>query len=76
MYRVLLVDDEILVRDAIRRNIDWQKLGYELAGDCQNGKEAIEFVQEHPVDLYSQISVCRMWTGWNSVIIFTSIVQK
>ena len=51
MYRVLLVDDEILVRDAIRRNIDWQKLGYELAGDCQNGKEAIEFVQEHPVDL-------------------------
>ena len=51
MYRVLLVDDEILVRDAIRNNIDWQGLGYELAGDCQNGKEAIEFVQEQPVDL-------------------------
>ena len=25
MYRVLLVDDEILVRDAIRENIDWNK---------------------------------------------------
>ena len=51
MYRVLLVDDEILVRDAIRKRIDWEGLGYELAGDCQNGKEAIEFVKTHSVDV-------------------------
>ena len=25
MYRILLVDDEILVRDAIRENIDWKQ---------------------------------------------------
>lgn len=50
-YRVLLVDDEILIRDAIKEHIDWSNLGYELAGDCQNGKEAIEFVQTHPVDV-------------------------
>ena len=24
MYRILLVDDEILVRDAIKENIDWK----------------------------------------------------
>lgn len=51
MYRVLLVDDEILVRQAISANIDWNGLGYELVGDCQNGKEAMEFVQKCPVDL-------------------------
>lgn len=51
MYQVLLVDDEILVRDAIRERINWNSLGYELAGDCQNGKEAIEFVKNHPVDV-------------------------
>lgn len=51
MYRVLLVDDEILVRDAIRERIDWNGLGYELVGDCQNGKEAIEFVNKFPVDV-------------------------
>lgn len=51
MYRVLLVDDEILVRTAMRENIEWEKLGFELAGDCANGKEAIAFVQEHPVDV-------------------------
>lgn len=51
MYRILLVDDEILVRDAIRENIDWEGLGCELAGDCQNGQEAAEFVKQHPVDI-------------------------
>ncbi len=51
MYRVLLVDDEILVRDAIRENIDWAGLDCELVGDCENGRQAIEFVKEHPVDI-------------------------
>lgn len=51
MYRVLLVDDEILVRDAIKENIDWKSLDCELVGDCENGKQAMEFVKEHPVDI-------------------------
>lgn len=51
MYRVLLVDDEILVRDAIKENIDWEGIGCELAGDCENGQQAAEFVKEHPVDI-------------------------
>ena len=50
-YKVLLVDDEILVRDAIRENLDWNGLGYELVGDCSNGKEAMEFVKKNDVDL-------------------------
>lgn len=48
MYRILLVDDEILVRDAIRENIDWKAMDCELVGDCDNGKAAAEFVQNHP----------------------------
>ena len=51
MYRILLVDDEILVRDAIRENIDWKAMDCELVGDCDNGKAAAEFVQTHPVDI-------------------------
>ncbi|MFR3494370.1 MAG: hypothetical protein ACLTTJ_11525 [Blautia sp.] len=45
MYRILLVDDEILVRDAIKENIDWKGMDCELVGDCENGKEAAEFVK-------------------------------
>ena len=43
MYKILLVDDEILVRDAIRENIDWKSLDCELVGDCENGRQAVEF---------------------------------
>ena len=51
MYRILLVDDEILVRDAIKENIDWKSMDCELVGDCENGKQAAEFVQQHEVDI-------------------------
>lgn len=51
MYRILLVDDEILVRDAIRENIDWKGMDCELVGDCENGQQAVEFVKNHPVDI-------------------------
>ena len=51
MYKVLLVDDEILVREAISAKIEWGHLGFELVGDCENGKAAIEFFKENPVDV-------------------------
>ena len=51
MYRILLVDDEILVRDAIRENIDWESMDCELVGDCENGQQAADFVKTHPVDI-------------------------
>lgn len=51
VYKVLLVDDEILVREAIGAKIEWGQLGFELVGDCENGKEAIEFLKETPADV-------------------------
>ena len=51
VYKVLLVDDEILVREAISAKIEWGHLGFELVGDCENGKAAIEFLKENPVDV-------------------------
>ncbi len=51
MYNVLLVDDEILIREAISENMKWNELGYNLIGTCQNGKEAINFLEENQVDV-------------------------
>ena len=51
MYRVLLVDDEALIREAISENTKWNELGYELAGTCKNGREAKEFIEREQVDL-------------------------
>jgi len=51
MYKVLVVDDEVLVREAIGENVDWKSLDYELAGTCQDGREAMQFIKENPVDV-------------------------
>ncbi|MFV0361980.1 MAG: response regulator [Suipraeoptans sp.] len=51
MYKILLVDDEILVREAIREKIRWNDLGFELVADLENGKEAQKFVENNLVDL-------------------------
>ena len=51
MYKVLLVDDEILIREAIRENIHWKEMGFELIADCENGREAMEVIRNNPPDL-------------------------
>lgn len=51
MYQIILVDDEILIREAISKNMNWDSIGCELAGSFQNGQEALEFIKTHPVDI-------------------------
>ncbi len=51
MYNVMLVDDEILVRERISKRIPWEELGYCLAAVCENGKEAIEALKTEDIDL-------------------------
>ena len=51
MYKVLLVDDEVLIREAISENTKWTELGFTLMGTCKNGKEAVEFIKKDPPDL-------------------------
>ena len=51
MYRILFVDDEPLIREGVCENVKWGELGYELAGVCENGREACEFLKSHQVDV-------------------------
>lgn len=51
MYKVLLVDDEILIRERISKRIPWEELGYELVGTCENGEEAVELIKDQKIDL-------------------------
>ncbi len=46
MYRVIIVDDEILVRIGIKTFVPWGYLGLELAGEAGNGQEALELMEE------------------------------
>ena len=51
MYKVLLVDDEALIREAISENIQWEELGFSFMGACENGKQAIEMIEKEQPNL-------------------------
>lgn len=51
MIRVMLVDDEAIVRRGIRESIDWKKYGVLIAGEASNGAAALEKIQETDPDI-------------------------
>lgn len=51
MYSIILVDDEAEVRDSMAEGVDWEKLGFQVAGVARNGIEAWELIEEEAPDL-------------------------
>ncbi len=51
LYRIILVDDEEEVRKSIIKIIDWEKAGFEVIGDAENGEDALELVDQYEPDL-------------------------
>jgi len=45
MYKVLLVDDEKFIRKGLSKMIDWQKYGFEICDEAEDGVQANEL---HP----------------------------
>ena len=50
-YKVLLVDDEVEVRDAIARKLDWNALGFQVVGQAANGEEGLELSEQLKPDV-------------------------
>ncbi len=51
MYKILIVDDEDIIRRAIVKIIDWKKLGFSEVFDAENGLEALEILNNKSIDL-------------------------
>lgn len=51
MYRVLLAEDEAVMRTAFMKIMDWEKSDYVLAAAVSNGAEALQYIAENPVDI-------------------------
>ncbi len=51
MFKVLIVEDETIIRDGLRSNIPWQEMGFEVVGSAENGRRAVEFIRENSVDV-------------------------
>ena len=44
MNRVLIVDDETIVRVTLRSLIDWEANGYTIIKDCMSGQQALDYL--------------------------------
>lgn len=51
MVKVFLVEDEFIVREGIKNNIDWSKFGYEFCGEASDGELAFPMIQKLKPDI-------------------------
>jgi two-component system response regulator YesN len=50
-YQVFFVEDEIVTREGIRNNVDWQGHGFDLCGEAPDGEIALPMLQAAPPDV-------------------------
>lgn len=51
MLKIFLVEDEIVMREGIKKNIDWEKEGFEFAGEASDGELAYPMIQKIRPDI-------------------------
>lgn len=51
MYKVIVVDDEIIIRNGLRNFISYSDMGFEVVNTFADGKQAIEYIKENHVDV-------------------------
>lgn len=51
MHKVLLVDDEVFVRKGLCSLIEWEKLGFIIAGEADNGEDGLRQIVDLQPDL-------------------------
>jgi two-component system response regulator YesN len=47
MYRVIIIDDEEIVREGMRRLVPWEKLGLTLVATAEDGVTGLEKIKEY-----------------------------
>lgn len=56
MYKVIIADDDFLVRTYLKQMIDWESHGFTIVGDAKNGKEALKLIErERPALVITDI---------------------
>lgn len=51
MYQILIVDDEYEIRNGLCKYFPWNAAGFTVAGQVENGREALDFLRTNHVDL-------------------------
>ncbi len=51
MYKVLIVDDEEIIRRGLAERVDWEGIGFRLVGACADGREAMDVAEREQPDV-------------------------
>lgn len=51
LYRVAIVEDDYIIRNGFGNFFPWKETGFEVAGCFEDGRQALEYMEEHPVEL-------------------------
>src|SRR5699024_5534430 len=51
MYKLLLVDDEPEIRYGLKHYFPWPTLGFEVVGECDNGRDALSRINKEHIDV-------------------------
>lgn len=64
MYKLFIADDEAIIREGLRCLLDWETLGFTIAGEAANGDAALQFLLSETPDLVLldiRMPVCPDW---------------
>ena len=53
MLKVFLVEDEIIIREGIKNNIDWEREGFAFVGEASDGELAYPLIQQTRPDIHT-----------------------
>lgn len=51
MYKLIIVDDESKIRNGLCNYFPWHEIGFEVIYDAKNGRDALNYIQNHHVDV-------------------------
>lgn len=51
MLKMIIIDDERLIRNGLTDYLDWASLGIEIKAVCANGQEGLEAIHQHNPDI-------------------------
>ena len=51
MLKVLIADDNRLIRQSLRKRVDWTSLGLDCVGEAEDGQQALDLIRSLKPDI-------------------------
>lgn len=70
--KIVIVDDEFLMRQGLKHMVDWESKGFQVVGEAANGKEALAVIEQQKPHIILSDMVMPLING----VDFTFIVKE